>query len=153
MAYSIRLVAAGLIVAGCGTARTPELSQPGSHVASQLQHSRDVIAADEIAGKQVRTAYDVIVQLRPEFLKPARRVARAGLRTRQAMDELFDEQDGRFPFVFLNGQPQGGPAILRTISAASIVDIRRYREGHVPTAYGIGHAAGVIDVRTKSGRN
>lgn len=114
-----------------------------------VQRSRDMLSSKQIAARGVRTAYDAIVQLRPEFLKPASPpLTAAALRTRQGADELLEEPDGRFPTVFLNGVRQGGPAVLRTIPSTTIFDIRYFSAPHIPTKYGLENRDGVIDVRT-----
>jgi len=108
-----------------------------------------MLSSKEITATSLRTAYDAIVQLRPEFLKPASPpLTTTALRSRQGADELLAERDGRFPTVFLNGRRQGGPPVLRTIPATTIIDIRYFPAAHVPARYGFENRDGVIDVRT-----
>jgi hypothetical protein len=113
-----------------------------------VRRTRDVLTREEINAKGVRTAYDAIVHLRPEFLRPpSPQLTTEGLRSKQSADQLLEERDGRFPTVFVNGSRQGGPAVLRTIPAGSITDIRYYPATLVPAKYGTNHRDGVIDVR------
>lgn len=151
----LRDLAIGSVIVLCSNCRSATSGQNTRSTnqfapAPQIQRSRDVLTSEEIGAKAVRTAYDAIVQLRPEYLKPVTRpLSVEGVRSKQGADELLEERDGRFPAVFLNGVPQGGPSVLRTIRASSIIEIRRFPATHVPPKYGPNHADGVLDVLTR----
>ena len=135
---------AGVTVCSCMHARATTLEP------TDVQRSRDRIAIEEIVtAKGIATAYDAIVQLRPEFLTPRRQLTTPELRTKQGADELLNETDGRFPAVYINGALKGAPGILRTIRVETVIEICRYPSGHVPTRYGINNPGGVVDVRTR----
>lgn len=150
------LIEIAIASVSCRTAPMPSpnvIGAPGASAGTtQVRRSRDVLGFEEINAKGARTAYDAILLLRPEFLKPrSAPLATDELRSKRSADELLEERDGRFPTIFLNGAIQSGPAVLRTIRASVIIEIRYYPDGHVPAKYGI-RSTGIIDVHaTPSG--
>ncbi|HUF50448.1 MAG TPA: hypothetical protein VMN60_06415 [Longimicrobiales bacterium] len=89
--------------------------------------NRDLIAHEEITELSVATAYEVIERLRPHFLRAAR--------------------GGGTPNVYINGSRSGGIAILRSIRADAIQDIRYLSAVDANLRYGVGNDSGVIEVQ------
>lgn len=98
---------------------------------------RDLITAEEIAALNVATAFDVVRQLRPEFL-----------RSRGTMS--LRETGGEFAVVYLNGMRMGGPEQLHQIRASDVETIRYISATDATTRWGTGHTGGVIEVTVKS---
>lgn len=96
---------------------------------------RNTITAEEIAGARGSTAWDVIQELRPEFLRGR---GPSSVRTSTA----------NLPVVYLDAARLGAPSQLRTIAAASATSIEFISAADATTRWGTGHSAGVIHVRT-----
>lgn len=99
-----------------------------------------VLEAAEIqaAGPQIRTAFDAIEQLRPQFLRTRANPTVGGSR----LDPIR---------VYVNGTPWGAPESLRNVRAEEVVRIRFIRPGDAQTRYGMDHGSGALEVTT-SGR-
>ncbi len=96
----------------------------------------DVITAEEIAQQDgLRTAYDVIRRLRPQFLR------RRGVASLSASSDDI--------VVYLDGIRTGGVEVLRNIDAATVREIRRINSRDATTKYGTGHSQGAIEVVTR----
>lgn len=98
---------------------------------------RDLITAEEIAAINVATAFDVVRQLRPEFL-----------RSRGTMS--LRETGGEYAVVYMNGMRMGGPEQLHQIRASDVETIRYISATDATTRWGTGHTGGVIEVTVKS---
>ena len=101
--------------------------------------SRDsqFITADEIDASSGTTAYEVINQLRPNFLS-------------YRGETSFDKRTSRpYPNVYVDDQPFGQVSILRSIPAADLLTVRLYRSSEAMTRYGPGNASGVIAIVTR----
>jgi hypothetical protein len=99
---------------------------------------RNLITLEELEPFQQLTAFDAIQQLRPRWLQARRAVNVRG--------------SGQvYPKVAVDGMPRGELGDLRTISGHTIREIRFLNSADATTRYGTGYAAGVIEIRTKSG--
>jgi hypothetical protein len=98
---------------------------------------RNVITAEELAGIQVASAYDAVLQLRPQFLRSR---GAASLRDPRAETAA----------VYINGTRAGTIDVLRALRLNDVQEIRYLSAVEASTRYGINHAAGVIEVRTRS---
>jgi len=95
-----------------------------------------VITAEEIAQHDgLRTAYDVVRRLRPQFLR------RRGVASLSAASEEI--------VVYLDGIRTGGVEVLRNIDVATVREIRHINARDATTKYGTGHSQGVIEVLTR----
>ena len=98
---------------------------------------RDAITEAEIARIAATDAYDVVRKLRGNFL------ASRGLTT------FWRTDGGASPQVFVDGMHVGSLAELRGIPANTIHEVRFVSASDATVRYGIGYAAGVIQVTTK----
>ncbi len=100
----------------------------------------NVIRAEEIqqslANVPLRTAYDVIQYLRPQFLR--QRGTTSGTASGPAM-----------PVVYVNGMRYGGVRSLKNIFTEQVLEIRYLSPSDATTRFGIGHTGGAILVTTK----
>jgi hypothetical protein len=98
----------------------------------RAQQDRNLIDADEIAGTQHSNAYTLVQALRPHWLE----VRAAGGRMVKR--------------VYLGDMYVGGAETLRQFSAATIGSIQYYDGPAATQRWGTDHAAGVIQVWTRS---
>lgn len=112
-------------VAACASGR----SQPTSG-------GREVITEQEIASTKASDAYQVIQQLRADFLRSRGRTS-----FRDAAPPTAD--------VFVDGRFFGSLESLRGIQASDITTIRFLKAADATIKYGTGHVAGVIEVMTR----
>src|SRR6266480_8120797 len=97
----------------------------------------NLITEQEIVASTGTTAYDVIVQLRPTFLKS---------RGRSSINPAVPED---YATVFLDGQAYGDLNSLRNIPAIQIHQIRYIRGTDAAATFGMQYASGIIDVRSR----
>jgi hypothetical protein len=110
-----------LLAAACAS------SSGGS--SSGTSRNTDVITAQEIEVTQVPTAYDVVQQLRPHFLRP---------------------RAGSGPIVvYIDGVRRGDTSELRSIDKSIVREIRYLDANDATTLYGTGHGSGAILVSTR----
>jgi hypothetical protein len=115
-------------VGACAGATTPpSTSGPNPGRASW------VLLGNQIDTSHAITAYDAVLQRRPHFLNPA-------------SGHLATER-----IVYLNGRRLGGVDTLREIPSGMILRIRFLGGPEAHMRYGAGHAAGAIEVTTRSG--
>lgn len=96
---------------GCVSPGTPDtigLSRPGTMTTVR---STDVVGHEELSTIRANTAYDVVVQLRPEFLH---RRGASGPEQRESAE----------PIVYLDGVRQGSLESLHTIPAQLVKEVR-----------------------------
>lgn len=93
---------------------------------------RDLITAEEVAAARGNTAWAIISELRPHFLRPQRGGTAANL-----------------PLVYLDGSRLGELDRLRTISASSVDRIQFISAADATTRWGTGHIGGVILVHSR----
>lgn len=113
-----------LVVSGCGSAGRPAT---GSRLAP------DVILLEEIQQSSAANAYDLVTQVRPNWLR-----GRGSSSFRSSRVEL--------PVVYLDDRPQGQPEILRSFAIHSLAELRYLNATSATTRYGEGHAGGIIQV-------
>jgi hypothetical protein len=109
-------------------------SPGGAHLV--LPSGRAVITAGEIVGSGASSAYDLVRNLRPEWLN--RRLAHAW--------DTKEEADIR---VYLDTQLLGGLDALSSIAAQNVQAIYRYDAAAASIRWGAGHQEGAILVVTK----
>jgi outer membrane receptor protein involved in Fe transport len=122
----VRTVLIGLVAASCASSG----GQEGP------ARRRDTITTEEIAGLQVTSGYEVVQQLRPEYLRTR------GVQSMQSAST-------QMAVVYVDGVRQGGPDALRQIPRESIQEIRYLNGSDATTQYGTGHGGGAILVRTR----
>ncbi len=104
--------------------------RPAAPRPESVRHER-VLLRSEIAAQDVRTAYEAVVRLRPEFLTWTR-----GAETTSG------------PLgVYIDGM-RASLDRLQTIPAASVREIRLLRASEATFGYGEGNQAAALDVRT-----
>lgn len=111
-----------------------------STMAGQRRGNSDVLSREEILTSSASTAYELIQQLRPQFLR-----SRGSLSV----------QDPRpaYPVVYVNEMRHGDLESLRTILIDEIAEIRFIGAADATTRWGTGHAAGVIQILSRFGRS
>ena len=124
--------ALSIVVAACVLAACASTSGGSS------SRQRNVITADEIQTTTHVTAYEIVQQLRPEFLR-ARGVA-----------SIRDPRPERAT-VYIDGVRAGGLDILHSVSRDVLYEIRYLNGVDATTLYGIGHAGGAIQIVTRRG--
>jgi hypothetical protein len=118
-----------LMFAGSLACTAPQLRPPRAD--SQL------ITEDEVIASSGTTAYEVIQELRPNFLS-------------YRGETSFDKRTSRpFPNVYVDDQAFGSVSILHSIPASDVSTIRLYRSWEATTKYGTGNAGGVIAISTR----
>jgi hypothetical protein len=118
-----------LMFGGLLACTAPQLSPPRAD--SQL------ITEDEVIASSGTTAYEVIHELRPNFLS-------------YRGETSFDKGTSRpFPNVYVDDQAYGSVSILHSIPASDVSTIRLYRSWEATTKYGTGNAGGVIAISTR----
>jgi len=122
----VRVAVIGIVLAACASSG----SQEGP------ARRRDVISAQEISGLQVASGYEVVQQLRPEYLRTR------GVQSMQTAST-------QLAVVYVDGVRHGGPEALRQIPRESIQEIRYLNGSDATTQYGTGHGGGAILVRTR----
>ncbi len=123
-----------IVLAAAACAPSARSGQPPAPLERPwAQSTRQIIAAPEIAEARALTAYDVIVRLRPEFLRNASRDA-----SRPSSD----------PVVYINSLPAGGISTLRQISADMIVEVRYVLPRDAVTHHGEASRGGEIMIYT-----
>jgi hypothetical protein len=96
-----------------------------------------LITEDEVVASLATTAYEVIHNLRPNFLS-------------YRGETSFDKRTSRpYPNVYVDDQVFGTISILNSIPASDVSSIRLYRSWEAMTKYGTGNAGGVIAIITR----
>jgi hypothetical protein len=130
MRSSKSVLVAGLLVAaaaGCHGANTWSAPAP----------SRNVLTRVEIEDSHANSAWDAIVKLRANFL------------TSRGANSLLLKVN-KEPTVFLDDVEFGDLGTLKNIPASTVAEIRFIEGWNAETKFGPGHAAGVIDVFTRT---
>ncbi len=99
--------------------------------ASSPRSNPDLITADEIAAAHVLTALDAVRSLRPRFL-----MSQGGTTRAHAVQVMVDDV------------PRGGAAVLSSINANQVIEIRYLSPGEATMRYGTGYTGGLLLVRT-----
>jgi hypothetical protein len=116
-----------LVAAGCHGANTWSAPAP----------SRNVLTRVEIEDSRANSAWDAVVKLRANFL------------TSRGANSLLLKVN-KEPTVFLDDVEYGDLGTLKNIPASSVAEIRFIEGWNAETKFGPGHAAGVIDVFTRT---
>jgi hypothetical protein len=93
----------------------------------------DLIALDEIEASNTTNAYDLINQVRPNWLR-----GRGQPSIRYSQVQL--------PVVYLEDRRQGDLNVLRSFPTGSIAELRYINATTATTRFGNGHAGGVIQI-------
>jgi hypothetical protein len=123
----VLLAGALLLAAACGGAGS---RATGSSLAP------DVITPDEIAASSATNAYDLISQVRPNWLR--------GRGT-----PSFRNPAAELPLVYLEDRRQGGLDVLRSFATNTLASLRYINGTTATTRFGMGHAGGVIEIVLK----
>ena len=105
---------------------------PGGTSATPPTRSADLVDLDEIDESTATNAYDLLTQIRPNWLRGR---GNSNLRGGEAL-----------PVVYVAGVRQGSLEVLRGLST---LGVRQLRFIDAPTAtmrYGSGHSGGIIEV-------
>lgn len=97
--------------------------------------SSDILARAEIEASRATNAYELLQQLRPQFLR------------NRGAQSVKDPRAG-YAVVYINDMPHGDLEILRSVSVTEIDEIRYISAADATTRWGTGHTGGVIQVRT-----
>ncbi len=116
--------AGALLAAGC--------SSPLQEVEAAPTGAADTISRPEIEAANVRTAFEVVYKLRPEWLRTR---ARSGA----GVDPIR---------VYLDNAHRGSVDELRSMFVDDIGEIRHLSASDATTRYGTGHTSGAILVFT-----
>jgi len=121
------VIVAGVVFGACVSSRS-------SQIASGLPSRRvfRVLTAEEIATIPARTAYEVVRQLRPEFLRSTR----------------GPEDSSHRLLVYVDRVLRGGVEELNNVPAALVLEIRFLSAAEATMRYGEGNTVGALDVRT-----
>jgi outer membrane cobalamin receptor len=112
-----------LTLAGCAT------SNP-----TRSATSSDVISRADIEASSAANAYELVQELRPQFLR------------RRGQTSMRDPGSG-YPVVYINDVRHGSLDVLYTIRLEEIDEIRYIGSSDATTRWGTGHTGGVIQVR------
>lgn len=113
-----------VVVAACGGASRRTM---GSSL------TQDVIGRGEIDASSATNAYDLVTQVRPNWLRG------------RGMPSIH-RTEPELPVVYLEDRRQGALEVLRTFPTAGIAELRYINATTATTRYGDGHAGGVIQV-------
>ena len=108
-----------------------------SHVPhASTGRDRNVITTDEISRVSATTAWDIVVSLRPTFLRSRGQAS-------------FNPGAKSEPTVFLENVEVGGPASLKQIQASQVAEIRFIEGWDTEAKFGPGFRTGIIQVLTR----
>lgn len=100
-------------------------------------HDPRLITEEEIVASSGTTAYEVIQNLRPNFLS-------------YRGETSFDKRTSRpYPTVYVDDQEYGPITVLHSIPASDLSSVRLYRSGEATTKFGNGNLGGVIAIITR----
>jgi len=116
------------IAATLGCATTAGTGGTGS-----ARRNSNVITEQEISSINVSSAWDLVAQLRPKFLRSHGRTTMMG-------------NPNDYANVYVNGQEYGTIGSLRNIVASQVREIRYYSSAEGATRFGGHNGNGVIEV-------
>ncbi len=96
-----------------------------------------LITEDEVAASAGTTAYELIRNLRPNFL------------TYRGETSLDRRTSRPYPNVYVDDQVFGPISVLHSIPASDVSFVRLYRSWEAMTKFGTGNAGGVIAISTR----
>ena len=137
--FAIVTALAPALLAGCASkpagGATPAAAPAAApSVAARPRQDQQLITRDVIVGTQYTNLFDVVLAMRPNWL-----------RTRGANDSA----KGDVLQIYLDNQRVGGADELRNIAPSSVLSVRYYDPIASASRWGIGHSAGVIFVLTQ----
>lgn len=109
----------------------------GANTWSAPAPSRNIITRTEIEDSHANSAWDAVVKLRASFM------------TSRGANSLLVKVN-KEPTVFLDDVEYGNLGTLKNIPASSVAEIRFVEGWNAETRFGPGHAAGVIQVFTRT---
>jgi len=95
----------------------------------------NLLTRTEIETSGAVTAYDLVRELRPQFLRS------------RGVLSMDDPSGGGYAVVYMDEAFRGDLDALRTIVVEDVVEIRYISPADATTRWGTGHAGGVIHVR------
>ncbi|HET9010208.1 MAG TPA: hypothetical protein VFN38_00270 [Gemmatimonadaceae bacterium] len=122
------LVAASLVLAAAGCA-------PPQPSTAAPRADRNVLTAEQLRSQSWSNAYEAVEALRMNWLKPRG-------------SDSFNSPS--VVVVYLDNVKLGGVENLRSLQLANILSIRHYDANQANARWGVGHAAGAIQVVTLS---
>jgi hypothetical protein len=133
----IILLSAGLFGAGCASSgRAASTATSANATRGTTGASRYLVTEDELTNLGDRTAYEVLQQLRPSFLR--------------SRDMQTSSHPNPVPVdVFVDGGRTEGVDALKNIRASTVKEMRFYEPQDANTKFGTGHNGGVIAVILK----
>ena len=106
-------------------------------LAPDRRSNPQLITEDEVVASVATTAYELIHNLRPNFLT-------------YRGETSFDRRTSRpYPNVYVDDQPFGTVSILHSIPSSDVSSVRLYRAPEAMTKFGTGNAGGVIAISTR----
>lgn len=124
MARPVLRLALLLLLLACGATAGPR------------RGNSDILTKEEIVASSASTAYELIQQLRPQFL-----------RSRGAVS--LQDPRPTYAIVYMNDVHHGSLESLRSILVEEISEIRFISAGDATTRWGTGHVGGVIQIRSR----
>lgn len=104
---------------------------------SSGSRDRNLISIEEISASQTSTAYDLVRQLRPHFLRIS------------GPTSINSPSGPEVIVVYLDGARLGGPETLQNIPTTDVASIQFLNASRATTRYGTGHPHGAIVVTTR----
>jgi hypothetical protein len=106
-------------------------------LAPNLRPDPQLITENEVVASLATTAYELIHNLRPNFLT-------------YRGETSFDRTTSRpYPNVYVDDQPFGTVSVLHSIPSSDVSSVRLYRAPEAMTKFGLGNAGGVIAISTR----
>lgn len=125
-----------VVLAGCSSGSGGSFG--GGSVDDRPRSSRDVITQEELTQRPSDNAYDVIRQIRPQWL-------------RARPSSSFLNPAANLPYVFVDERRFGPIDSLYQLRSANIERIELMNARDATTLYGAGFPGGIIQVYTKRG--
>ena len=108
-----------------------------TRVATPRGPDRLLITEEEVVASAGTTAYELIRNLRPNFL------------TYRGETSLDRRTSRPYPNIYVDDQVYGPITVLHSIPASDVSSVRLYRSWEAMTKFGTGNAGGVIAISTK----
>lgn len=147
--------AAGAVVGLIGSRLVTRTTSPlPGPPAVRSERNRDVLLADEIRRSRAKDAYELISNLRKEWLVPRgtnswTETTRGTIRETEGRTFVVDIEEGRdMIIVYMDDIRIGGPEDMRDIAVDGITKAEFIDARRATYLYGAGHAHGVIRLST-----
>jgi hypothetical protein len=108
---------------------------------SGTRRNRDVITLSEIEGQNLFNAWELVQQLRPNWLRPR------GIQT--FTNEVTNTNTSGYARIMVDDLPPRDLDALRDIRVVSIAEVRYINPRDATLRYGTGYSGGLIKVITK----